>query len=176
MTIRGQEDRVDVEQVTGPSPTTARARCGIPAGVGCGSSTCWPGTSCAWRTSLSRLKRECVRAPRGALVALQDEQVVGVQGAGDQPGGLLRCVQCVQGEQHAGQVQRCKQIFGHGGLAAFVGDLTLAQDHRPVVDDRGDQEHLPDLGAGAVQQLPCRGRRPSTACRTRRNVRSLGTR
>ncbi len=79
---------------------------------------------------------------------------MGVQGAGDQPGGLLRGVQGVQGEQHAGHVQGCEQICGHGGLAAFVGDLALAQDHRLLVGDRGDQEHLPVLGAGAVQQFP----------------------
>ncbi len=32
--------------------------------------------------------------------------------------------------------------------------MTLPQDHRALVRDRGDQEHLPGLGAGAVQQFP----------------------
>jgi hypothetical protein len=79
---------------------------------------------------------------------------VRVQRSGDQPGGLLRGVQGVQGEQHAGHVQRGEQVFGDGGLAALVGDLPLAQDRRLLVGDRGDQEYLPGGGARAVQQFP----------------------
>jgi hypothetical protein len=91
------------------------------------------------------------------LVSLQDQQVVGGQGSGDQPGGLLRGVERVEGEQHSGHVQGCQQVGDHRVLAAFVRDLTLTQDHPAVVGDRRDEEHLPGRGAGAVQQFPVDG-------------------
>lgn len=97
-----------------------------------------------------------VRAARGARgwFPFQDQRVVGVQGPGDQPGGLLGRVQGIEGEHHPGHVQRCEQVGDHRALAAFVRNLALPQDHRTVVGDRGDRKHLPGRGAAAVQQFP----------------------
>jgi hypothetical protein len=91
--------------------------------------------------------------PREGLIPLQDEQVVGMQLTGDQPGGLLRGVQRVQGQHHPGHVQRGEQVGGDRALAAFVGDLPLTQHDPTVVGDRRDQEHPPGGSDGPVQEF-----------------------
>jgi hypothetical protein len=94
---------------------------------------------------------------RQGLIAFEDQDVVGVRGVGDQPGGLLRDMQGVQGQHHPGHVERGEQVADHGGLAAFVGDLALSQDHTGAVRDRRDQEHPAGGGASAAQRLAVHG-------------------
>jgi len=66
-----------------------------------------------------------------------------VPGVGDQPGGLLGRVQRVQSQHHPGHVQPAEQVGDDGALAAFVGDLPLAQHDPGAVADRCDQNTRP---------------------------------
>nr|WP_246143694.1 hypothetical protein [Actinacidiphila oryziradicis] len=114
---------------------------------------------------------------RGAgqrLVPLQDQDVAGVQLIGDQAGGLLGGVQRVQGQHHAGHLQRGQQLADGGAFAALVGDLPLAQHHAGLVADRPDQEDPALLGACAAQGLTVHGRRGQPAKRRRMLGRVLG--
>lgn len=73
------------------------------------------------------------------LVGLDHGDVVGLLGL-DQPGDVrLDRVQGVEGDDGAGQVQRCQQRTEVCGFVRLRADLHLSEGHDGAVSDRGEQ-------------------------------------
>jgi hypothetical protein len=75
----------------------------------------------------------------GGLVGLDHGDVVGLLGL-DQPGDVrLDGVQGVEGDDGAGQVQRCQQWTEVCGFVRLRADFYLGKGHDGAVGDRGEQ-------------------------------------
>ncbi|WP_366916525.1 hypothetical protein [Streptomyces sp.] len=75
----------------------------------------------------------------GGLVGLDHGDVVGLLGF-DQPGDVrLDQVQGVEGDDGAGQVQRCQERLEVRGFVRLRAGLHLGEGHDGAVSDRGEQ-------------------------------------